>query len=110
MANYIDKEELLNEFKKSKEKGEMTDRFLELILIMVDNISNILSYKNEEDRKDCKSSAILDILKYWNKYDETKSDNIFAYFTQCIKNGLAKQFNILHPESKINYKKLNDDL
>jgi hypothetical protein len=37
---------------------------------------------------------------YWERFDATKSNNPFAYFTSVIVNGIAKGWNKLHPENK----------
>jgi hypothetical protein len=43
------------------------------------------------DKDDCMSEAMLDILKYWKRFDSTiPNSNVFSYFTQIGKNGLAK--------------------
>lgn len=97
MAVYVKNKDLLAEIVKSKEKGELTPQALEMLMKMAREISKVFKYKYEEDREDCISYAVEDILKYWRNFDPAKSANAFAYYTQMIKNGSAKGWRILYP-------------
>lgn len=97
MAKYVSNKELLQEIIKSKEKGELTPRAIELLMRMAREISKVFKYKYEDDREDCISYAIEDILKYWKGFDPAKSSNAFAYYTQMCKNGSAKGWRALYP-------------
>lgn len=105
MANYISNKELLIEIKKSKENNELTGKALEMLQKMVRETNRVMRYKNQMDREDCISRALLDILLYWRSFnpDHPKA-NAFSYFTQMIKYGNAKGFNELYPENKNNIK------
>jgi hypothetical protein len=39
---------------------------------------------------------MLDLLRYWQNFNEEKSNNAFAYFTQIVKNGYAKEYKKLY--------------
>jgi len=99
---YVDPDELRNEIIKSKKNGELTPRSLDMLILMSDEIAKNFTYKYHQDREDCVSSAIEDILRYWKGYDEEKSDNAFAYFTRMIWNGLKKGWNKLYKIKSIN--------
>jgi len=99
---YVDPDELRNEIILSKKKGELTPRALEMLILMSDEIAKNFTYKYQQDREDCVSSAIEDILRYWKGYDEEQSDNAFAYFTRMIWNGLKKGWNKLYKIKSIN--------
>jgi len=72
---------------KSKEKDQLTNESIRLIQIMVKGISGKFSYKYEEDRIECESYAMENVVYAWRNYDPQKSNNAFAYFTQLIKTG-----------------------
>ena len=57
-----------------------------------------LYFKDPRDREDCIQSALVDCIKYWRNFDETKTSppNAFAYFTQMCKNGYAKEWKKIH--------------
>lgn len=55
-----------------------------------------LYFSNPLDKEDCIQSAMLDLLRYWKNFNEEKSNNAFAYFTQIVKNGYAKEYKKIH--------------
>lgn len=100
MAKYCSNKELYNEILISKQNGKLTDKAFDMLYKMVLEISKKLRYEDYEDKKDCTQSAIEDVLRYWNGFNPELSDNAFSYFTQLIKNGLAKGWKKLHPLGK----------
>lgn len=99
MANYIDKKELLAEMIKSKQQGKLTNRVVVMFMRMIREISRGFSYKHKEDREDCNSQAMEDILRYWKRFNpEHPKANVFSFFTQMIKNGIGKGFHKIRPD------------
>ena len=95
---YVKKEDLLDVILESKENDELTPDAVMYIMRMAKETSRVLKYRNEEDREDCISEAIYDVLKYWRNFNPNiPNSNVFAYFTQIIKNGLTKGWRKLHP-------------
>jgi plasmid replication initiation protein len=39
---------------------------------------------------------MLDLLRYWQNFNEEKSNNAFAYFSQIVKNVYAKEYKKIH--------------
>jgi DNA-directed RNA polymerase specialized sigma subunit len=97
MAQYVSGKILFQEIVKSKERGQLTPEALILLDRMVKEISKIFSYKLEEDKEDCQAFAMEDVIRYWNRFDPTKSTNAFAFYTQMIKHGFAKGWRKLYP-------------
>ncbi|WQJ53910.1 MAG: late sigma transcription factor [Wendovervirus sonii] len=99
---YVSNPILLQEILISKEKGELTYNALQMLMMMVENISNAKRYPSQEEKEDCQQQAVLDVLQYWQGFDPDKSSspNPFAYFTSIIINGIAKGWNSLHPQNK----------
>ena len=103
MANYINKLELEKEIIISKKNGDLTPNAVNMITAMVKEITRTLRYKYEDDKEDCMQGAILDVLKYWDRFDPTRRNaNCFAYFSELIKNGLAKSWKEIHSISTSN--------
>lgn len=96
--HYINQKEFYNEIVISKERGELTKRALDMFILLSENLSWAVSYKNPDDRDDCKSGGLMDMYLYWRNFDPAKSTNAFAYFTQVCKMGMAKTFKKLHTE------------
>lgn len=55
------------------------------------------TYRESDDRDDCLSQAMLQLLRNWPNYDPEKSSNAFAYVTQILTRGFAHAWNKLHP-------------
>lgn len=90
MSKYIDQKRLFEEILKSKEKNELTPEALNMLILIATELSKVLKFKYEEDRKDCIAFAIEDLIRYWRNFNPERSNNAFAYYTQIAKNGLAK--------------------
>jgi len=71
--NYIDRDEYHREMVKCKKAGELSPRALELIQIHIDRSSLKYSrtYESDQEREDCMSSAMMDILQYWKNFKES---------------------------------------
>jgi hypothetical protein len=102
-VHHVKNADLRNEIIKSKEQDELTKEALDMLILMSKKFSLKLYYVYPEDREDCIASSIMDCYKYWRGYDPAKSQNAFAYFTQIVKMGAAKQFKRIYgqcPKSK----------
>jgi len=87
---YVKNADLLKALLESKEKGSPTDDFTKMIILMATKISTRLPYLDEEDRNDCIEYAIIDGITYYNRFNEKKGTNAFAYMTSVLLNGFAK--------------------
>jgi DNA-directed RNA polymerase specialized sigma subunit len=95
---YVKPKEFYDEIVISKKQDALTPRAQEMMIKIANKASQRLVYKNPEDRKDCISSAYLDLLKYWRSFNPEKGSNAFAYFTEIAKRGFAKGWNQIHPK------------
>lgn len=96
MPQYVSNKELLKEIIESKEQDELTPRAVEIICKMANELSKVLKYKYIEDKEDCVAAGIADVIKHWRVFDPNRSENAFAFYSQVIKNGMAKTWNIIH--------------
>ena len=76
--------------------GELSPRAIEYFILLANRAVLKLTFSNPLDKEDCIQSAMLDLLRYWKNFNEDKSNNAFAYFTQIVKNGYAKEFKKIH--------------
>lgn len=111
MAIYLKNADLLEEVRKSKAQGKLTNRLVQMFILLSHKCSERLKYKNPNDREDCISSAQEDLLRYWDRFDESKSTNAFAFYTQISKNGFAKGWKKLYnPEMGVPISISNDSI
>ena len=94
---YVNNTDLMAAILKSKENGHLTPETIKMFTLMIQGISKKMAYKDPEDREDCMSFAMEDLVRYWNRFDPSKSNNPFAYYTQIAKNGFAKGWKKIHP-------------
>lgn len=96
--HYINNKEFTEEIINCKEKGELSPLAVQCFISLANRAVDRLYFKDPRDREDCVQSALLDCLKYWKSFDETRAQvpNAFAYFTQMCKNGYAKEWKKIH--------------
>ena len=96
MAVYLKNKNLLKEYHRSIELGEVTPELVKMFQLLVSRISWKFSYVNPDDRQDGESQAMYQLLRAWHKFNPERSDNPFAYYTQVAKMGFAQAWNKLH--------------
>jgi len=92
MKRYIKNKELYKEILVSKAQGKLTKSAEEMLQLIVKNIILKFQYKEPEWKRDCMQEAYYVLYKNWHNFDENKTDNPFAYYTEVVKRGLAFGF------------------
>lgn len=100
-VHYINNRDFTNAIIESKVNGELNKFAIECFISLANRAVDRLYFRDPRDREDCIQSAILDCLKYWKSFDETRCENpnAFAYFTQMCKNGYAKEWKKIHKKT-----------
>lgn len=80
------------------DEDELKPELVNAFILLVDKVMLKNYYSDKQDKEDCRSGAILSLLKAWKKFDPTKTTNAFSFFTTCVKNGLIVSWNEIHPE------------
>jgi len=93
---YLHNRDLYIEIIISKAQGKLTNRAKLMLELLAKRTIKKMRYYNNDDKLDCYQSGLLDMFSNWYNFNEDKSDNCFAYFTEVFKRGLAKGFNELH--------------
>tara|TARA_B110000503_G_scaffold29579_1_gene47532 strand:+ start:439 stop:804 length:366 start_codon:yes stop_codon:yes gene_type:complete len=97
MAAYVKGKELYEEICISLEQERLTPKAQAMLILIANRANQRLRYDNPMDREDCISFALLDLFKYWDRFNPQKTTNAFSFFTQVAKNGYAKGWNKIHP-------------
>jgi DNA-directed RNA polymerase specialized sigma subunit len=95
-AYYINNKEFTAEIMSCKRDGKLSDKAVNFFIILANRTIQKLKFSNPLDKEDCIQSALLDLVRYWPNFDDQKSNNAFAYFTQIAKNGYAKEYKRIH--------------
>jgi DNA-directed RNA polymerase specialized sigma subunit len=99
---YLKNKDLYNEVVRCKELGlkQPSPELTRMFILLGNRIISKMYYESKEDNEDCFQNGILDLLKYWDRFDP-KYLNAFAYYTQIFKNGMAKGWNRIHPKKNL---------
>lgn len=115
MADYINNPTFLKaliDYKKlcadylnaEKEKPIVPDYIAECFMKIATNLSYRANFINYTFKDDLISDGIENCLLYAHKFDETKSSNPFAYFTQIIYYAFVRRIVKEKKQTRIRYK------
>ena len=93
---YLNNKELYIEIIISKARGRLTRNAERMLELLAKKTIKKMRYWSNDDRLDCYQSGLLDMFQNWYNFNEEKSINAFAYFTEIFKRGLAKGWNDLY--------------
>lgn len=93
---YLNNKDLYVEIIVSKSQGRLTRKAQRMLEILGKETIKKMRYWSNDDKMDCYQSGLLDMYQNWYNFNEEKSINAFAYFTEVFKRGLAKGFNQLY--------------
>ena len=114
---YLDPKALFVEVLKSKRQEKLTNDALMMFLKLAYEVVDRMPYSDPFLKEEAEAGARLDLFMYWNRFNELKSINCFAYMTEVAKMGAAKSFNKSYKYGKkfkgkiisIDGSKYNDD-
>lgn len=92
--NYINNADLLIEIEKSHKQNRMTEELGKMLLLLNKRYIQIPRFAKYTYTDDMQGFALLTLCKIWKGFDATKSQNPFAYFTQCIHNAYFQYNNL----------------
>ena len=90
---YLSNKELLIAVKESKEKGYMMDKLARMLQLLCSKYAKKGNFINYSYNEDMQSYAMMMLVRTWNSFNPEKSNNPFAFFTQCIKNSFIQYLN-----------------
>lgn len=90
---YLSNKELLAEIKRAKVLGEMTNALALMLQLLCSKYAKKGNFINYSYNEDMQSYAMMMLVRTWNSFNPEKSNNPFAFFTQCIKNSFIQYLN-----------------
>lgn len=91
--NYVNNADLLKELELSHEQDRMTEELGKMLLLLAQRYVRVPRFARYIYTDDMEGFALMTLCKAWRAFDATKSNNPFAYFTQCIKNAFFQYDN-----------------
>lgn len=90
---YLSNRVLFEEVKKCRKKGIMSDSLAKMLQMLCDNYARKGNFVNYSYNEDMRGYAMLMLVRTWRAFDPEKSNNPFAFFTQCIKHSFIQYLN-----------------
>lgn len=91
--NYLNNKDLLAAVMESKEQGRMTERLAHMLQTLTNRYGRRANFSGYTYNEDMQAFAMLMLVRTWNSFNPDKSNNPFAYFTQCIKSSFIQYLN-----------------
>ena len=89
-ANYLNNKDLLKQVVLSKKQGKMTDELAKMLMLLTARYGKKGNFANYTYNEDMQAFAIMALVKTWNSFNPERSQNPFAFFTQCIKHSFLQ--------------------
>jgi hypothetical protein len=93
---YLKNKDFVVEILISKQQERLTPKAQQMMILLANKTIKKMRYYNPIDREDCLQTGLLVMFQNWHNFDETKSTNAFAYFTEVFKRGIARGFNEIY--------------
>lgn len=93
VRNYLSKKELLSAVLESKKLGKMSDDLAFKLQLLTNKYAKSAQYARYTFRDDMEAYALFMLVRTWGSFNPEKSDNPFAFYTQCIKNSFIQYLN-----------------
>ena len=77
-----------------KNAGKMTDTLAKMMMMMCERYATRGNVRGYSYNDEMKGQAILQLVSIGLQFDESKSDNPFAYLTSCVINSFVRIINI----------------
>lgn len=90
---YLNNRDLLQEVKVSKSKGEMSGRLAKMLQLLCNKYAKRGNFVNYSYNEDMQAYAMMMLVRTWDSFDPARSENAFAFFTQCVKSSFIQYLN-----------------
>jgi DNA-directed RNA polymerase specialized sigma subunit len=93
VKNYLNNKDLLAEVILSKSQEKMTDKLAHMLQTLCARYGKKGNFSGYTYNDDMQAYAMMMLVRTWNSFKPEKSNNPFAFFTQCIKNSFIQFLN-----------------
>lgn len=100
--HYVNQKDFHKEYEISLEQNKPTDKLLQMFELIATRYSSKYDNLCDLDKNSCINYATMEAYLKWKSYDKNRSSNIFAFFTEMIKNDLISSYNNIHKNSHRN--------
>jgi hypothetical protein len=90
IVKYLNNADMLKAVLASKEKGRMNEELATMLMMLVKRYGTKGNFVGYTYNDEMQSFALMMLTKTWASFNEKKSPNCFAYYTQCVKNSFIQ--------------------
>ena len=90
---YLSNKELLQAVIDSKAVGKMSNTLARMLQLLCSKYAKKGNFVNYSYNEDMQGYAMMMLVRTWASFDPNKSNNPFAFFTQCIKHSFIQYLN-----------------
>lgn len=83
-AHYVTNAQLLEAIAEDKQTGKLSNKLAKYLHMIAERYSYSASFGGYSFREDMVSFAVVNLCANWHKFDPTKSDNPFAFYTTAV--------------------------
>ena len=80
-GHYVTNSQLIEAIAEDKVAGKLSDKLAKYLYMIAERYSFSSSFGGYSFREDMVSFAVVNLCANWHKFDPTKSDNPFAFYT-----------------------------
>lgn len=92
-TNYLNNKDFLNETIKSIKQDKITDQLAQMFMKLVARYGKKGNFANYTYNSDMQAYALMMLVKTWKAFNPERSQNAFAFFTQCVKHSFIQFLN-----------------
>jgi len=96
--HYLNNKDLYIEIIVSKAQGKLTKKAENMLILLAKNVIIKFHYYDSRDRQDCLATAYEHLFKRWYSFNELKTTNAFAFYTEVVKRVLEQGFKDIYKQ------------
>lgn len=92
--NYLSNKILLPLVIRDKKRGELSNELAEKFMMLADKYLGSPQFRYYTYKDDMQAYALMQLCTSWKGFNPDRSNNPFAFYTQCIKNSFRQFLNM----------------
>lgn len=82
--HYVTNAQLLEAIAEDKKTGQLSNKLAKYLYMIAERYSYSSSFVGYSFREDMVAFAVVNLCANWHKFDPTKSENAFAFYTTAV--------------------------
>lgn len=99
--NYLNNRDLIAAVKASKANGAMSNELAAMLMTLTQRYARKPNWSQYTYNEDMQAYALIYLVQGWDKFNEAKYSNAFAYYTQIIHNAFIQYWKKEKSQSNV---------